>query len=106
MVRGRITEINGQAPRDAVPADARGDNSLRRELNLTWQSELPEGNQVVAGQWFTPASEPKAGSGRDIATQKLFHFGGDGWLSVWLGLGEITFAKAATTSKRASACAA
>ena len=25
MVRGRITEINGQAPRDAVPADARGD---------------------------------------------------------------------------------
>jgi len=59
MVRGRITEINGQAPRDAVPADARGDNSLRRELNLTWQSELPEGNQVVAGQWFTPASEPE-----------------------------------------------
>jgi putative ABC transport system permease protein len=53
MVRGRVIAINDQPPRDAVPPDARGDNSLRRELNLTWQSELPEGNQVVAGEWFT-----------------------------------------------------
>lgn len=55
MVRGRVIAINGQAPRDAVPPDARGDNSLRRELNLTWQSELPEGNAVVAGEWFSAA---------------------------------------------------
>lgn len=55
MVRGRIIGINGQSPRDAVPADARGDNSLRRELNLTWRSELPEGNEVVAGEWFSAA---------------------------------------------------
>ncbi|MFB9865814.1 ABC transporter permease [Vreelandella sulfidaeris] len=55
MVRGRVIAINGQAPQEAVPADARGDNSLRRELNLTWQAEVPEGNEVVAGEWFTPA---------------------------------------------------
>lgn len=54
MVRGRVIAINDQPPREAVPPDARGDNSLRRELNLTWQSEVPEGNQVVAGEWFTP----------------------------------------------------
>lgn len=53
MVRGRVIAINGQPPRDAVPPDARGDNSLRRELNLTWQSEVPEGNEVVAGEWFS-----------------------------------------------------
>ncbi|GEN28875.1 hypothetical protein HVA01_25210 [Halovibrio variabilis] len=53
MVRGRIVAINDQSPRDAVPPDARGDNSLRRELNLTWQAELPEGNEVVAGEWFS-----------------------------------------------------
>ncbi|WP_346799172.1 FtsX-like permease family protein [Halomonas sp. Bachu 37] len=53
MVRGRIIAINSQPPRDVVPEEARGDNSLRRELNLTWQSELPEGNRVVAGEWFT-----------------------------------------------------
>src|SRR5690554_2116894 len=52
MVRGRLTQINGAPAREAVPAESRGDNSLRRELNLTWQAELPEGNRVVAGEWF------------------------------------------------------
>jgi len=53
MVRGRVVAINDQDPREAVHPDARGDNSLRRELNLTWQAELPEGNEIVAGEWFT-----------------------------------------------------
>ncbi|MFP3343663.1 FtsX-like permease family protein [Halomonas sp. SIMBA_159] len=99
MVRGRITEINGQAPRDAVPADARGDNSLRRELNLTWQSELPEGNQVVAGQWFTPASEPKGWMSEVDATppsdSETVPISVEDGLAERLGLGlgdEITFA--------------
>ena len=64
MVRGRVTAINDQPPRDAVPADARGDNALRRELNLTWQSDVPEGNAVVAGEWFSSArSEEDARQG-------------------------------------------
>ncbi|MFC3390780.1 ABC transporter permease [Aidingimonas halophila] len=52
MVRGRISEINGNDPRAAVPDEARGDNALRRELNLTWRSDVPEGNRIVAGEWF------------------------------------------------------
>ena len=99
MVRGRITEINGQAPRDAVPADARGDNSLRRELNLTWQSELPEGNQVVAGQWFTPESEPEGWMSEVDATpssdSETVPISVEDGLAERLGLGlgdEITFA--------------
>mgnify|MGYP005816542775 FL=1 len=99
MVRGRITEINGQAPREAVPADARGDNSLRRELNLTWQSELPEGNQVVAGQWFTPASEPEGWMSEVDATpssdSETVPISVEDGLAERLGLGlgdEITFA--------------
>ncbi|MCW4152594.1 ABC transporter permease [Halomonas sp. 18H] len=52
MVRGRVISINDQDPREAVRPDARGDNSLRRELNLTWQAEVPEGNEIVAGEWF------------------------------------------------------
>lgn len=55
MVRGRVIAINDQSPQEAVSPDARGDNSLRRELNLTWQAELPEGNTVVAGEWFSAA---------------------------------------------------
>ncbi|WP_404298488.1 ABC transporter permease [Halomonas sp.] len=52
MVRGRITALNGQPPLEMVPPEARGDNALRRELNLTWQEDLPEGNRLLAGEWF------------------------------------------------------
>ena len=52
MVRGRLTAINDQPPREVVPAESRGDNALRRELNLTWRESLPEGNRIVAGEWF------------------------------------------------------
>ncbi|MCG7600484.1 ABC transporter permease [Halomonas sp. McH1-25] len=54
MVRGRITAINDQPPREVVPEANRGDNSLRRELNLTWREAIPEGNRIVAGEWFGP----------------------------------------------------
>ncbi|NUJ58992.1 FtsX-like permease family protein [Onishia taeanensis] len=54
MVRGRITALNGQAPQEAVPESGRGSNALRRELNLTWRDTLPEGNRLVAGEWFGP----------------------------------------------------
>ncbi|MGQ7245846.1 ABC transporter permease [Halomonas sp. V046] len=57
MVRGRITAINGEPPREAVPQEARGANALRRELNLTWRDTLPSGNRVVAGEWFAQAAE-------------------------------------------------
>lgn len=53
MVRGRISAIDGELPQEAVPVESRGDNALRRELNLTWRATLPEGNRVVAGEWFT-----------------------------------------------------
>ncbi|WP_339934859.1 ABC transporter permease [Vreelandella glaciei] len=78
MVRGRVIAINGQPPGDAVPPDARGDNSLRRELNLTWQSEVPEGNAVEAGEWFSPAP-----LGGDTNSEKGNEEGSEsqGWMS-------------------------
>ncbi|MCX2524858.1 ABC transporter permease [Larsenimonas sp. GH2-1] len=56
LVRGRISAINGQLPREAVPEDARDDGNLRRELNLTWRRTLPEANRITRGAWF--ASDP------------------------------------------------
>lgn len=62
MVRGRLTAINGDQPREAVPEENRGDNALQRELNLTWRADVPEGNRVVAGEWFADDSgEPVGG---------------------------------------------
>lgn len=63
MVRGRITQINAKSPQQAVAPDARGDNALRRELNLTWQAALPEGNELVAGEWFDGDSAELPASG-------------------------------------------
>ncbi|TDR50373.1 putative ABC transport system permease protein [Halomonas ventosae] len=65
MVRGRLTAINDQVPQEAVPAESRGDNALRRELNLTWRETLPEGNRVVAGEWFAEGQDSETGGWLD-----------------------------------------
>lgn len=50
MIRGRLTQINGQ---DALTLAQGGESqrALSRELNLSWGAELPEYNTLVAGQW-------------------------------------------------------
>ncbi|MEN8107502.1 MAG: FtsX-like permease family protein [Pseudomonadota bacterium] len=54
MVRGRLIEINGTAVRKAVTKEARNDDALNRELNLTWTTELQADNRVLAGRWWQP----------------------------------------------------
>lgn len=51
MVRGRLTELNGEPVKEAVSKDERI-GALNRELNLTWMSALPEDNEIVQGEWF------------------------------------------------------
>jgi putative ABC transport system permease protein len=50
IVRARLTQINGQA------TEGNQDESLNRELNLTWQDKRPDHNPITAGNW-----PPKAG---------------------------------------------
>ncbi|MCK6906147.1 MULTISPECIES: putative ABC transporter permease subunit YbbP [Enterobacter] len=50
IVRARLTQINGQ------PTEGNKDESLNRELNLTWQEKRPDHNPITAGTW-----PPKAG---------------------------------------------
>ncbi|WP_338577543.1 putative ABC transporter permease subunit YbbP [Erwinia sp. E_sp_W01_1] len=45
IARVRLTGINHQ------PADPALDGSLNRELNLTWQEQLPDHNPLTAGSW-------------------------------------------------------
>jgi putative ABC transport system permease protein len=49
MVRGRITHLNNQPPTEIAK---NGHESLRRELNLSWTTDLPEGNKIIQGQWW------------------------------------------------------
>ena len=51
MVRGRLTSKNGLPIESTLPPEQRDNNSLRRELNLTWTNTLAANNQIVAGRW-------------------------------------------------------
>ncbi len=54
LIRGRMTQVNGQAIEDLEFGNPRGRSFGRRETNLTWTSTLPESNRVRAGQWWGP----------------------------------------------------
>jgi putative ABC transport system permease protein len=58
VVRGRLTAINGKPVQSAVSkeSDDGRDESLNRELNLTWRSALPDGNQLLDGEWQAQAT--------------------------------------------------
>ncbi|MEM6050635.1 putative ABC transporter permease subunit YbbP [Erwinia sp. P7711] len=45
IIRARLTMLNGK------PTDPAMDNALNRELNLTWQAQLPDHNPLTAGSW-------------------------------------------------------
>lgn len=56
VVRGRLVAINGEDTKQQRANDeqeAKSDNALNRELNLTWTAQLPPKNPLVKGQWFT-----------------------------------------------------
>ncbi|MBA1287416.1 ABC transporter permease [Pseudomonas japonica] len=55
IVPGRLTAINGQPVADVVTEDSQGQRAVQRDLNLTWAADLPEGNRLLAGQWWAPA---------------------------------------------------
>ena len=60
MVRGRISAVNGAPPENTLSPEALADNALRRELNLTWRATVPDGNRVVAGEWFNDGASQDA----------------------------------------------
>lgn len=52
MIRGRITLINGQPPERILDQNQLENNALKRELNLSWLTNAPEHNELVAGAWW------------------------------------------------------
>jgi putative ABC transport system permease protein len=52
IVAGRLTLINGEPVKSIVSKDSQGERAIQRDLSLTWAAELPEGNQLLAGQWW------------------------------------------------------
>ncbi|WP_019602278.1 ABC transporter permease [Teredinibacter turnerae] len=59
MLRGRLTEVNGESVKPRVEA-AESSMDYQRELNLTWATTLGEDNTVTAGTWHGAASDEPA----------------------------------------------
>ncbi|MDX1678603.1 ABC transporter permease [Arsukibacterium sp.] len=60
VVRGRLVSINSEQLQQEASKEDRSEQrvGVGRELNLTWLSQLPANNKVIAGQWF--GAEPKS----------------------------------------------
>ncbi|OBT07992.1 ABC transporter permease [Vibrio sp. UCD-FRSSP16_10] len=50
IIRGRLVKVNGIDAKQ-VSKDNQDTDAVRRELNLTWASTLPNYNEVIEGQW-------------------------------------------------------
>ena len=55
MIRGRLTRVNAQPIRPEQYTDERARRLVEREFNLSYRNDLPEGNQVTTGRWFSSA---------------------------------------------------
>lgn len=55
MVRGRLVKVNGAEVSATNYEDERARRLIDREFNLSYRLDLPAGNVVSAGRWFSPA---------------------------------------------------
>jgi putative ABC transport system permease protein len=68
MIRGRLVSLNQQPVMEAVPASARDNNALHRELNLSFMWDFPADNKIVSGQ---PWRQQDAGKALVSVEEKL-----------------------------------
>ena len=54
MVRARLLSVNDRPISAAdFPDDDRAQRLIEREFNLSWRVDLPTGNELVSGRWFS-----------------------------------------------------
>ncbi|NTZ74366.1 ABC transporter permease [Pseudomonas protegens] len=53
VVPGRLVSINGEPVREIVSKDSSGDRAIQRDLSLTWAADLPSGNSIIEGSWWS-----------------------------------------------------
>src|SRR5476649_1110826 len=53
VVPGRLISINGEPVQEIVSKDSSGDRAVQRDLSLTWAADLPPGNVLTAGSWWS-----------------------------------------------------
>jgi putative ABC transport system permease protein len=60
MMRARLVKINDTPSQDLKPHNDQGRGFLDREANLSWSRELPDGNKLIQGDWWSDNESPDA----------------------------------------------
>ena len=67
MVRGRLIAINQRAVSGDDYPDPHARGLVEREFNLSWSENLPKGNELVQGAWWSAPSLDKGKAGEGFA---------------------------------------
>ena len=70
MVRARLIAVNEHNITAEDYPDPRSRALVERETNLSWSTEVPQGNQLVKGQWWTSTSKPGAEPVKEISLEE------------------------------------
>jgi len=71
MAPGRLTHVNGIPIKTYLPDNSPAERTVQRDLNLTWTQTLPQGNQIISGQWWPSQSELAPISVEDKLAKRL-----------------------------------
>ncbi len=69
MVRGRLIAINQRSIKSEDYANSRARGLLERETNLSWSADIPLGNTLTQGNWWTPMATPGIEPIREISLE-------------------------------------
>ncbi len=70
IVQARLARVAGTEVADMKFASPSEERTITREFAITWLGEMPPGNEVVAGRWWTAeeaASQPLMSASADIS---------------------------------------
>ena len=70
MVRGRLIAINDISISSDDYADQRARALVERETNLSWSTEVPLGNQIAQGAWWSPVEKSGMSPAKEISLEE------------------------------------
>jgi len=76
MARARLTSLNGEAVSAEDYRDSEARDLLQREFNLSWAKTPRDGNEVIAGEWWSgPDPAPQISLEKGFAERLGFELG-------------------------------
>ena len=85
MVRGRLDKVNGQDVGRDDYEDPRAKRLIEREFNLSYRRDLPPGNLLTAGRWYSADDEGQQFASVEEGLAKSLNLKIGDWLEFVIG---------------------